>query len=310
MPAISTGLAIGLGALSAGTSIVGGVLAKKGAESQAQAAERASAAAVAENRRQFDLTRQDLQPWIQSGSEAVRYLSHLLGLGPAPGSQTFTNASGRPIPGPNRFDPDAFPRGGGQGGGPRRMFLDSPDMVGAPVGSMTVAPGRGGNRFDPATFGSLEKDFTLADFEKDPGYEFRLAEGQKAIERSAAARGGLFSGRQLKDINRYGQEFASNEYGNAFNRFEAERSGRYNRFANLAGLGQTTAVQLGGIGADNARTIGDIIIGGQTAAAASRASGYNALAQGIQGGVNSGLNWFLLSKLGQRSQPGDGLLDL
>jgi hypothetical protein len=167
--------------------------------------------------------------------------------------------------------------------------------------------GAGGSQFDPATFGSLEKDFTLADFEADPGYAFRLAEGQKAIERSAAARGGLFSGRQLKDIERFGQDFASNEYGRAFNRYEAERSGRYNRFANLAGLGQTTATQLAGIGADTSRSIGDIIIGGATSAAASRASGSNALAQGISGGINSGLNWYLLSSiLGRRGGGGGG----
>lgn len=295
---IATGTALAIGGIaSAGASVAGGLIGRSGANAQAEATERASAAAVAENRRQYDTTRADLKPWIDTGSEAVRMLAHLLGLGPAPGSQTFTNASGRPIPGPNRFDPDALPRRGGPSGsgsfGPgRRMFLDSPEIIGAPVPG-----GQGANRFDPATFGSLEKDFTLADFQQDPGYEFRLAEGQKAIERSAAARGGLFSGRQLKDITRYGQDFASDEYGRAFNRFEAERAGRYNRFANLAGLGQTTATQLGGLGADYARQNADITIGGATSAAASRASGNNALAQGISNGVGQGLNWYLLSKI-------------
>ena len=58
----------------------------------------------------------------------------------------------------------------------------------------------------PAAF-----SFTAQDFNKfqDPGYAFRLAEGQKALERSAAARGGLISGGALKAAERYGQDYGS-----------------------------------------------------------------------------------------------------
>ena len=59
---------------------------------------------------------------------------------------------------------------------------------------------------------------TLADAQASPGYRFRSLEGQKALERSAAARGLLRTGGTLKDINDYGQNFASQEYGNVFNR--------------------------------------------------------------------------------------------
>lgn len=298
MPAISTGLAIGLGALSAGTSIAGGLIGRSSANRQAEAAERASAEAVAEQRRQFDISRQDLMPWIQTGGQAVRMLGHLLGLpGGSLASGTTPSGGGR-VPGfdPSSFDPDRFSRD--PRGGPLRFASDgtglTPRTIGLPA---TEVAGPAGNGFDPATFGSLDRDFTLADFEADPGYAFRLAEGQKAIERSAAARGGLFSGRQLKDIERFGQDFASNEFGRAFNRFESNRANRFNRFASLAGLGQTTATQLAGIGGDTSRSIGDIIIGGATSAAASRASGANALAQGISGGIGSGLNFYLLSQI-------------
>lgn len=64
----------------------------------------------------------------------------------------------------------------------------------------------------------------------DPGYAFRLAEGQKALERSAAARGGLLSGATGKALTRYGQEAGSQEFTNA-----------YNRLASLANLGPRTA---------------------------------------------------------------------
>jgi len=55
----------------------------------------------------------------------------------------------------------------------------------------------------------------------DPGYGFRLSEGLKSLDRQAAARGGLISGAALKAAQRYGQDYASNEFGNAYNRLAA-----------------------------------------------------------------------------------------
>lgn len=75
-------------------------------------------------------------------------------------------------------------------------------------------------------------------FEKDPGYDFRLREGQKVLENSAAARGGLLSGRTGKNLLAYGQDFASGEFNNAWNRARAERADRFNREAAIAGVGQ------------------------------------------------------------------------
>ena len=75
--------------------------------------------------------------------------------------------------------------------------------------------------FDP---NSLMRNFGAADFQTDPGYNFRLSEGLKAIDRQAAARGGLISGAGLKAAGRYGQDVASQEYGNAFNRFQTNRA--------------------------------------------------------------------------------------
>ena len=68
----------------------------------------------------------------------------------------------------------------------------------------------------------------------DPGYGFRLSEGLKALDRQAAARGGLISGGALKAAQRYGQDVASQEFGNA-----------YNRLAGLAGVGQTATGAMG-----------------------------------------------------------------
>lgn len=91
--------------------------------------------------------------------------------------------------------------------------------------------------------------FGMQQFQADPGYAFRLSEGQKALERSAAARGGLLSGAAGKALTRYGQEMGSQEYTNAFNRYQAERQARLGPLQSLAGVGQTTAQQLGAAGA-------------------------------------------------------------
>ena len=123
--------------------------------------------------------------------------------------------------------------------------------------------------------------FGMQQFQQDPGYAFRMQEGMKALERSAAARGGLLSGGMLKGAQRYGQDLASQEYMNAFNRYQAERNARLNPLQSLAGVGQTATNQLGQAGQAMASNVGQAL----GAAAQARASGYiggaNALAQGL-----------------------------
>jgi hypothetical protein len=134
--------------------------------------------------------------------------------------------------------------------------------------------------------------FGMQQFQQDPGYAFRMSEGMKALDRSAAARGGLLSGSTLKGAQRYGQDLASQEYMNAFNRYQAERNARLNPLQSLAGVGQTATNQLGQAGQTMASNVGQALGSyGQNyaqalgAAAQARASGYiggaNALTQGL-----------------------------
>jgi hypothetical protein len=92
---------------------------------------------------------------------------------------------------------------------------------------------------------------------EDPGYAFRLEQGQKMLERSAAARGGLISGNTGGALQRFGQGLASQEYQNAYDR----ALGRYNTTAALAGIGQTATNQLGAAGGNYANTVGNIGMG-------------------------------------------------
>jgi hypothetical protein len=92
-----------------------------------------------------------------------------------------------------------------------------------------------------AGYGSLTKPFSMADYQADPGYAFRLSEGTKALERSAAARGGLLSGGTLRETQRYGQGLASQEYQNAYDRYIGQNLQQYNMLAEQQRLGQSAA---------------------------------------------------------------------
>ena len=132
--------------------------------------------------------------------------------------------------------------------------------------------------------------FGMQQFQADPGYGFRMSEGMKALERGAAARGGLLSGATLKGIQRYGQDLASQEYTNAFNRYQTEREARLNPLQSLAGVGQTTANQLGAAGRNYGASVGDLYTQqGETAANAllasqrARGSAYGQLGSALGG---------------------------
>jgi hypothetical protein len=105
------------------------------------------------------------------------------------------------------------------------------------------------------------------DLGQDPGYAFRLSEGQKALDRSAAARGGLISGGAMKAAQRFGQESGSQEYQNAYNRaltgynanVSREATG-YNRLASMAGVGQTSANTLTGAAGTYGSNVGNAMV--------------------------------------------------
>jgi hypothetical protein len=147
--------------------------------------------------------------------------------------------------------------------------------------------------FRQAGIGALNKLIPLSDYTKfgmdqfqaDPGYAFRLSEGMKALDRTAAARGGLLSGGNIKAAQRYGQELGSQEYQNAFNRYQVERNAQLNPLQSLAGVGQTATNTLtgayGNFGAQTGQNLQDI----GTARASGYLGGANALSSALgQGG--------------------------
>jgi hypothetical protein len=145
--------------------------------------------------------------------------------------------------------------------------------------------------------------FGMGQFQADPGYAFRLSEGQRALDRQAAARGGLMSGAALKGAQRFGQEMGSQEYQNAFNRYQTERAAQLQPLQSMAGLGQTTAQQVGASGQVMAQNVGDLM----TSGAAARASGYVGSANALTNALGTGLNYYqnqqMLNRLPSYSSP-------
>lgn len=132
-------------------------------------------------------------------------------------------------------------------------------------------------------YGFLQQRFNNDVFEKDPGYQFRMDEGNKAVEAGAAARNGLLSGAAMKAMQKYSQGFASNEYGNAYNRFTGDQQNMYNRLAQMAGTGQqqiNQTAQMNQQGASNAA-------GYMQDAAAARASGIMGASNARQSGYQA-----------------------
>ena len=163
------------------------------------------------------------------------------------------------------------------------------------AGTNALARMQAGEFAQPGAF-----SFGTNDFQADPGYAFRLSEGQKALERSAAARGGLISGSALKAATRFGGDLASQEYQNAYGRAltgynanVARSDTGYNRLAGMAGIGQTTGQQLNAAGANYAgagsatlgnygTAMGNSIMGVGNAQAAGQMGMANTLAGGLQ----------------------------
>lgn len=123
--------------------------------------------------------------------------------------------------------------------------------------------------------GYFNQAYTGQDIYSDPSYQFRLQQGQDAIQSSAAAQGGLLSGATLKALQNYGQESASQEYSNAYNRFNADQTNRYNRLSNLVGIGQNAAAQVGNAGAQTAQAVANNTMQGANALAAGQLANAN-----------------------------------
>ena len=259
-----------------GSAVIGGVSSANAASSAAGAQADASRAANRAAAQQFERQVQLQAPFRQGGLTAQERYMTLLGLTPptvyAGGTMTppsLTGANGRPLTG-------------------QALRTAQANLARAP--ELQVDP----NNPD---FGKYGRDFSMADFEADPGYAFRLSEGLKALDAGAAARGGLLSGNAIRGGINYGQNAASQEYTNAFNRYQVNRANQLNPLENLMGAARSSTNQLAGA----ANVLGQTESQNIQNAGQARASGYvggaNALSNALSGGINQYQDYQLMNRL-------------
>ena len=348
---------IAAAAITAGATLVGGVMsssaAGRAASAQADAAAQAAALQAESSREQLALQREmynqqraDIAPYRQAGLTAQNRLLTLLGLAPtadamAPITQFDQPGYDRALDSYYaRLERMGAPAAGAMGGAPGQgpgYYINNPDESGPAQFWVSTAgePGAGGApgmtmadismptreqftstipvdqlQVDPNApdYGKYARDFSMQDFQEDPGYAFRLSEGLKALDRQAAARGGLISGAALKASQRYGQDMASQEYGNAFNRYQVNRSNQLNPLMSITGYGQLATNTLGGYGSQYATGAANTMSTAAAnqanalgAAGQARASGYvgqaNALTGALGGLANTASDYMSLNRM-------------
>lgn len=307
----------GLATAAIGGSIITGVLAsnaaKSSAETQANAATQASNTQLQATREANQLQQWALQqqlanqsPYAQSGQMALAALQSGLGLGQMttgspqtvlgtqaqstqPTGPVFTNAQGQIV------DQMGQPVNQPEAASPYQI-----QNYGATQAQLNQGAGA-------VQANQFQKGFAPSDLTTDPSYQWRLDQGMKNLQASAAARGTLGSGQNLKDITDYSQGAASQEYQNAYSRYMGQQETLYNRLAGLAGIG-TSATSAGNAALQNSATAmgqntiagagasSNYLTGGAAAQAAGQVGSANAIGSGIGGAAN---NWMTLQMLGK-----------
>jgi hypothetical protein len=342
--ALGLGLGVA-GATSLGASAIQANAAGNAANAQVNAADYAAQlqSQEAQNALNFqeqvyNNQQQQEAPWLGVGQAGLANLANLLGI-QFPTSATMpstaigggstaggggigttgasTGSPAQPINGIKPFNAVGIPNGSNAMAG--GAVKAPPGAPGAPSATIPTAanPNAGlasiGQYVNPnlGSTGSLLRGFdqqftppTLSET-NDPGYMARLNLAQQAIQNSAAARGGLLSGNTLNAENQFTQDYASNEYGNVYNRalgqyqqnyniFENNQTNTFNRLAALAGLGQTATSQLNSAGANAASGVSSTLLNagnmiGQNInnAGAARGSGYVGQANAYSGGLQN-----------------------
>jgi hypothetical protein len=232
-----------------GGSVVSGLIGANASKKAAKAQSASDAAAIEEQRRQFDLSRGDLAPWRGVGSQAINQLGSLYGFSPT-------------MQAPQGGITQATLGGSAGIGDLARRFGESRGITQYPGAQQQAPSGAAPNG--------------MAGFWASPDYQFRRDEGQRDIGNSFAARGGAFSGNALRGLTDFNSNLAAGEFGNYFNRLAA-----------LSGIGQAatnTGVQAG---QQSAQNIGNLL-SNQGAARASGIMGQaNSLSGALNSGLNN-----------------------
>jgi hypothetical protein len=256
--------------IGAGGALLGGYVASQGAKSAASTQAEAATRAGDLQKQQFEQQMALQEPYRQAGLVGQNRLMTLLGLG---GQQPTGGA------------------GGGLFGG-----------VGNAVAGAAAGPYVGGDA-SSADYGKYAKDFSMADYQADPGYAFRLSEGMKALSHKAGSRGGLVSGTTMKGMQDYIQNSASQEYGNAFNRYQTNRANQLQPLGSLMSSGQAAASNQAGAAGQYGSNAGNTMMAAGQAIGAGQLGAANTLAGGLGTAASAYQNQTNFTNWLNRNQP-------
>lgn len=267
----------------------GGGDAEDAAEAQVEGLEKA----IQAQKQFFRIGRRDLAPYRKQGYEALNMLGQMYGLPPIT-RQVVSNKwkkwrnQGGETGGGDESGSDAAAAAGPQGemsmgewlefinSGTGRENTRDTGAFGENIPGMVDGPHGGGGGEEGTGPPKKFRRKTMTEYgdvgemiRNQPGYQFRLGEGLRGVGQSAAARGSLYGGGQLRELTRYGQNYASNEFDKVAS-----------RLSQIAGLGGGAAGQSANIGA----ATGQGIASSQAGIGTARASGYAGA-----GGGNSGM---------------------
>jgi len=237
--------------IGAGASIIG---SSKASSAQQDAAQQSAAL----QQQMFDKQVELQAPFRAGGLTAQNRLLTLLGL--SPDAATYGTAN------PNYGMTDAA------------AGVNTTDQY-------TLPQGLNVNAASP-DYGRYARDFSMSDFTTDPGYAFRLSEGMKGLNSQAAARGGLISGAALKAATNYGQQAGSQEYQNAYNRYQTNRNAQLNPLQSLMNAGQSGANQLTTAAGTLGQGLGQAAVAGGNA----QAGGYLNMANSVNNALTQGMS--------------------
>ena len=139
------------------------------------------------------------------------------------------------------------------------------------------------------------------EYEESPGYQFQLQEGLNAIQNSAASKGKLLSGQTQKGLVGYAENVASQDYQSWLNNWYKS----LNPYYSLATMGGSVGSGVGAMGTQTGANIGQNIVGAGEAIGGGQLGSASAWIQGLSGGSNALLDYYMLQNMGLIN-PGGG----
>jgi len=251
-------------AATIGSSLIGGIASNSAANTQADAAQNATAS----QQQMFNQVMGNLQPYQTAGGGALSSLESQLGIGGPAGQNPTSGQALRP----------------GSTLGPN---------INGTGGVAPATPATGGTT--PGSPGWLNHSFGAADLNANlaPNYGFQLGQGLGQIQNEGAAAGGAVGGNTLSGLNSFAQNYASNAYQQAFQNYTTNQQNVYGRLGNLAQLGEQASTGSASGAPMFSSGISQTIQGlGQ-----AQAAGQVGMANAFSGGANNLSGYYMLNNL-------------